>query len=87
MQIIAVVNIACDIEPIPNTILHTFQSNIYEYNGRKEVQVSSIMFELISPTNFLKSVLRFTIDPALNKFKNLIVYIRDHVREGLLYYL
>jgi len=25
----------------------------------------------------LKSVLRFTIDPVLNKFKNLIVYIRE----------
>ena len=52
MQMITVVNIACDIEPIPNTILHTFRGNICEYNGRKEVQVSSVMFELMSPANF-----------------------------------
>ena len=77
MQMIAVVNIACDIEPIPDTLLHTFQGNISEYNGRKEVQVSPLSFQLMSPTNFWKSVLRFTIDPALNKFKNLIMYIRE----------
>ena len=39
VQMIAVTNVISSVEPIPNSALSSFQGIVYEYDGRKEVQV------------------------------------------------
>jgi hypothetical protein len=41
---IATVSVIGNIEQIPNTTLYSFQGAVYEYNGKKEVQVCQYLF-------------------------------------------